>query len=663
MERIGRYEILSELGRGAMGVVYLARDPKIGRDVAIKTIKLADKAAEDEVEALRNRLVREAQSAGKLSHPGIVTIYDVDEEEGVSYIAMEYVRGQTLEHKLRDEGRLEDLDFVAHVLAETAEALDYAHGKGIIHRDVKPGNVMLADDGAVKIMDFGIARVGSTKLTQTGTVMGTPSYMSPEQVKGDELDGRSDEFSLGVIAYEMLTGKKPFHGDNLTSVIYKIVSTMPEPTTVASPWIAPGVDSVVLKALSKEPAERFASCTEFAEAFRAAVGPAQAGEEDTQDVDSSKADGAPDPNATQPIQALEDRTGAVEHDRVNPDGSEGVDATVAATVQTDSGQTETGGSKLPPLSRTKAREPDLEVEPGSSWPKRIAIAALFLVAVGLGAFVAANPWVLQDPAGALQAITGGQPDPGPVPEPLAESIEEETDPPETPPRAPVEAASEPEAAAAPAAAAPPSAPEPAPPPKPEPKAEPPAPVAKTDPAPASDPAPAPAPPPSAPKKAAPRPAATSAAAKASPKTSAVSVYFRSQPIGAEITVDNRPDWTCKTPCRLNDLPAGARQVTAKLAGYYTAARRVDLGANPQEIVQIRLEDARVTALITSEPTGAEIYIDGRKQKETTNAKIPLPRGTYQVKVVKAGVGEAEQVLVVDKDQIPFARFVLGEQPQ
>jgi len=244
MERIGRYEILSELGRGAMGVVYLARDPKIGRDVAIKTIKLADKAAEDEVEALRNRLVREAQSAGRLSHPGIVTMYDVDEEEGVSYIAMEYVRGETLEHKLRDFGRIEDLSFVAHVLRETAEALDYAHSKGIIHRDVKPGNIMLADDGAVKIMDFGIARVGSTKLTQTGTVMGTPSYMSPEQVKGDDLDGRSDLFSLGVIAYEMLTGKKPFHGDNLTSVIYKIVSSSPEPTTVASPWVAPGVDSV-----------------------------------------------------------------------------------------------------------------------------------------------------------------------------------------------------------------------------------------------------------------------------------------------------------------------------------------------------------------------------------------------------------------------------------
>ncbi|MCB1018413.1 MAG: serine/threonine protein kinase [Acidobacteria bacterium] len=632
MERIGRYEILSELGRGAMGVVYLARDPKIGREVAIKTIKLADKAAEDEIEALRNRLVREAQSAGRLSHPGIVTIYDVDEEGGVSYIAMEYVRGETLERKLRNFGRIEDLSFVSHVLTDTAEALDYAHEKGIIHRDVKPGNVMLGDDGAVKIMDFGIARVGSTKLTQTGTVMGTPSYMSPEQVKGEDLDGRSDQFSLGVIAYEMLTGKKPFHGDNLTSVIYKIVSSPPEPTQVAAPWVAPGVDAVVMRALSKEPGDRFASCEAFALAFAKAIGPAAAGAEDTQDLESPA--GAIDPNETQPIQAVGSATGA-----------SAVAAELAATLLPENDT----ASRLPPLSRTAreiVEESERHEDASSSTGKRIAIAALVLLAVGVGALIATNPLFLSDPRAAIQALLGGRTEPQSMPEPLAETVEPETAPPV--------AATPGPAAAGPEEAAPAEAATPQPEATPEPKNE--ASAEAPEPEPAAPEPPAPAPPEPKPQ---PKPVAKSAPAKPSaPKT--VSVYFRTEPIGAEITVDNRPDWTCKTPCRLNDLPTGARQVTAKLEGYYTAARRVELGANEQEIVHLRLEDARVTALITSEPAGAEIYIDGRKQPETTNAKIPLPRGTYQVKVVKPGVGEAEQVLVVDKDQIPFAKFVLGK---
>ena len=637
MERIGRYEILSELGRGAMGVVYLARDPKIGRDVAIKTIKLADKAAEDEVESLRERLMREAQSAGQLSHPGIVTIYDVDEENGVSYIAMEYVRGETLERKIRDFGRIEDLDLVAHVLREAAAALDYAHEKGIIHRDVKPGNVMLTDGGGVKIMDFGIARVGSTKLTQTGTVMGTPSYMSPEQVKGDELDGRSDEFSLGVIAYEMLTGKKPFHGDNLTSVIYKIVSSAPEPTSLAAPWVAPGVDSVVMRALSKDPRERFDTCSEFARAFGAAAGPAAAGEEDTQDVDSSKAAMVGDPNETQPVQKVSEGTG----------GSGALDATI---------QNDTGSSKLPPLQRERWKTEASAEQESSPWPKRIAVAAMLLIAVGAGAFVATNPSALEDPVGALQGLLGRAPAEPALPEPLPETVAIQPDPVSAPPEIVADEPTTPAPAdEGPAASAAASAPEPAPKKaeetsKPETPAAEPAAVAAAPPK--AEPAPAPA---------APKPAPKSAPKAAEQKL--VSVYFRTDPIGAEVNVDNRPDWTCKTPCRLNDLPPGARQVTAKLSGYYTAARRVDLGANPQEIVQIRLEDARVTALITSEPSGAEIYIDGRKQPETTNAKIPLPRGTYQIKVVKPGVGEAEQVLVVDKDQIPYAKFVLGAKSQ
>jgi serine/threonine-protein kinase len=253
-----------------MGGVYRAEDPKIGREVAIKTLKLADKADSSEIDGLRSRLMREAQSAGRLSHPGIVTVYDVDEDQGVAFIAMEYVEGKTFDDYLRD-GLMRDLDFGADVLRQAAAALDYAHSKEIVHRDIKPANLMLTAKSVVKIMDFGIARISSSQLTQTGTVMGTPSYMSPEQVRGEGLDGRADQFSLGVIAYEMLTGKKPFAGETLTAVIFKIVSAVPVPVTQLCPWLGPEVDAVMARVLAKKSDDRFPNCQAFAENFRAAV--------------------------------------------------------------------------------------------------------------------------------------------------------------------------------------------------------------------------------------------------------------------------------------------------------------------------------------------------------------------------------------------------------
>jgi serine/threonine-protein kinase len=270
MDRIGRYKIVRELGRGAMGVVYHAIDPNIGRPVAIKTINLGAVLKPDEQERLRERLFREARSAGILSHPGIVTIYDVEQQGDLAYIAMEYVDGPTLDQVLSQPQPLAP-DRMFGILAQTAVALDYAHGKGIVHRDVKPANIMIAGDGTVKITDFGIAKItASEQFTMTGSIVGTPHYMSPEQVQGQPVDGRSDQFSLAVIAFEMLTGEKPYTGEHLTTVVYKIVAEEPPAPHRINSSLGAGIENVLRKGLSKKPEARYALCQEFTDALEKA---------------------------------------------------------------------------------------------------------------------------------------------------------------------------------------------------------------------------------------------------------------------------------------------------------------------------------------------------------------------------------------------------------
>jgi serine/threonine protein kinase len=268
MECIGRYQIVKELGRGAMGIVFQAVDPTIGRTVAIKTIRLSDVTNTQERNKLRERLFREARSAGILSHPNIVTIYDMQEEDDLTYIAMEFVDGPTLD-ALMSEAKAIPKDGVLRILRESAAGLDYAHQKGIVHRDIKPANIMLDATGKVKITDFGIAKVTSSEqFTMTGTIVGTPNYMSPEQVQGlPTVDGRADQFSLGVIAFEMLTGEKPFAGEHLTTVVYKIVAGDPAPPQRLNPTLGPSIDSVLRKALAKKADARYLSCLEFVNAL------------------------------------------------------------------------------------------------------------------------------------------------------------------------------------------------------------------------------------------------------------------------------------------------------------------------------------------------------------------------------------------------------------
>ena len=266
--KAGRYEIVAELGRGAMGVVYKATDPVIGRPVAVKTIKLSEQGTGLTRSELIARFQTEARAAGLLTHHNIVVIYDAGEEDGLFYITMELVEGKSIQ-TLLDAGHVFPLPRVLRIMEQACSALQFAHENNIVHRDIKPANIMLTGDDTVKVTDFGTAKIlqfGTVQ--QTAHVMGTPSYMSPEQVKGRAVDGRTDVFSLGVMLYEMITGEKPFPGESITTVIYKIVNEEPVPPRTIDPTIHPGISAAVLRALAKEPEDRYQSCHEFLEDLR-----------------------------------------------------------------------------------------------------------------------------------------------------------------------------------------------------------------------------------------------------------------------------------------------------------------------------------------------------------------------------------------------------------
>jgi predicted Ser/Thr protein kinase len=267
MQQIGRYIVVRELGKGAMGVVFEARDPLIGRVVAVKIIRLDALGSPSEVDWLQERLFREARSAGALSHPGIVVIYDLGRHEDVAYIAMERVDGPTLEQVVATGARLSTAESL-NILRQTAAALDYAHQNGVVHRDIKPGNLMLHKGVTLKIADFGIAKIASTQqLTKTGMVMGTPSYMSPEQITAQPVDGRADQFSLAVIAFEMLAGRKPFQGDALATLVHKIVYEERPSARSLRPDLPEAADAALKRRLSRNPGDRHPSCAAFVDAL------------------------------------------------------------------------------------------------------------------------------------------------------------------------------------------------------------------------------------------------------------------------------------------------------------------------------------------------------------------------------------------------------------
>ena len=272
--KLGRYEVVRELGKGAMGIVYLAKDPLIGRLVALKTIRVGAHADDDETKEFQQRFIREAQAAGILNHPAIVTVHDIGrtKQTDTSFIAMEYVEGQNLKEVL-SQGRALSFEQIADIVAQVAEALDFAHAKGIVHRDVKPANIILIEGNRAKITDFGIAKIasGAANLTTTGQFLGTPNYMAPEQIKGAPVDGRTDIFALGICLYECLTRRKPFGGDSLTSISYKIVHEPFPPLHEINPQIPEAIEEVVAHCLAKDPTKRYQRARDLATALRAVL--------------------------------------------------------------------------------------------------------------------------------------------------------------------------------------------------------------------------------------------------------------------------------------------------------------------------------------------------------------------------------------------------------
>jgi len=264
---VGRYEILGTIGRGSMGHVYKALDPRISRLLAIKTIRFSDEFDEDVIQEIKERFLREAEIAGRLSHRFIVTIYDLGEDRDLTYMAMEYLDGYDLE-KFITKGNLLPLRRILYVIASVADALDYAHKAHVIHRDIKPANIMLLKRGGIKVTDFGIAKAITSSRTKTGVILGTPNYMSPEQIMGQKIDLRSDIFSLGVLFFQLLTGELPFHGDTLSSLLYQITQMRHPELHYYNPKIPKPFVQIVDKALAKDPKERFQSAGEMSRVVR-----------------------------------------------------------------------------------------------------------------------------------------------------------------------------------------------------------------------------------------------------------------------------------------------------------------------------------------------------------------------------------------------------------
>ncbi len=599
-----------------MGIVYRAQDPAIGRTIAIKSIRLNELTEEAERDRLRERLFREAQSAGMLSHPGIVTIYDIAEESGMAYIFMEFVNGPPLE-KMLLAAQTPDKETLLSIFRQTAAALDYAHKKGIVHRDIKPANIMIHEDGTAKITDFGVAKIVSQQMTVAGTMMGTPSYMSPEQIQGGAITGRTDQFSLAVVAYEVLTGEKPFTAEYLPTLLYRIVREEPLPPQRLNTTLGAAVEPVLRKALAKNSAERYETCADFISALAVACNatpgwiPLPRGASQNMPTSGSQeglgetvADVTPQaalPQAISPKPALPKT--AIPESVVGflPDAPALAQAPAAAAPPqpppppaasaATSGSSQ-GDSSLPPVWEPRRRQPDAEP---SHAARNTLLGLLAFALVGAILFLAYQRY------GGIGRFSSA---------------------PENPP--------------ANATTAAPASPEPPPPP---PAAAEPAPAEATTEPSVSNPAlsnpavsnPAPKPVPDAEPK----------QARAAPAPTEGVFQLTATPAGATAIFDRSAELKCVTPCSLT-LPTGRHTFVVQFPGYRDAQRIIDIPHDTGLIVNLEKMSGMLT--VSTNPSGLVIVIDGQEQARKSPATFVLLPGPHTVEIVK---GTERHPLAVD----------------
>ncbi|PYQ02650.1 MAG: hypothetical protein DMF82_15490 [Acidobacteria bacterium] len=669
-QTIGRYQVLDSIGYGAMGAVYKAFDPLIKRTLAIKTIRLDIPRQSPQYRSFIDRFYHEARISGTLSHPNIVTLFDIGEEGGLPYLAMEFVEGETIS-SIVERGERFPPEKVIALVSQIASAVDYAHSKGVIHRDIKPSNLILYEGERVKVTDFGIAKLVDAEMTQSGTLLGTPSYMSPEQAMGDKLDGRSDIFSLGVCAFEMLSGEQPFPGTNVTSILYKLVHVDPiEPANLEMNGLVPQKwHEVFSRVLAKKPDDRYQTANDFVQDLEYCLGSwfGAAMDDDTLSAVGSaavrtataarRAASHPRPPApAPPAAAAEDVTASLPGLADSPADalsalveSPAAEADMPATIQMKPGQP-------PPFSGGKTVTPEKTVTP-----------------------VEATVLMKGAPAPPPAPPRARAPKPPPAPAPARVS------PPSTEEEAPatvVLASTETVRAKAPEAtlrsSAPPTIKQP---PAPAP------PSTATAPFPIDgDPSAAPAPTAVAPTRAgrksattllvvvgvaallllgiglvalvlAKRPneavatpgpvapsttlaatAPTTVPTTAPPPAVLGAVHVESQPAGATVTVDNQPRGV--TPLDVPDLALGHHDVKVELKGYSPAAQGVELVAETPraelKVTLARVAPAMTVADILSTPLGATVKVDGAAVGRTPLIDFKLKPGPHSVEVSKDG---------------------------
>jgi serine/threonine protein kinase len=598
-----------------MAIVYKAQDPAIGRTVAIKTIRLGDFHDAGEKQRVRERLLREAQSAGLLSHPNIVTIYDVLEEPDFAYILMEYVSGASLEKMIRRR-ELPGNATLLRFLRQVSEALDYAHRKGIIHRDIKPANIIISDgapgsERVAKIADFGVAKFVSHEMTHSGTMIGTPNYMSPEQIQGITVEARSDQFSLAVVVYEVLTGEKPFAADSLPALFYLICKQEPRAVEDLNPTLTETVTKVLRRALAKDPDDRFESCGDFVGALSIAL----------DDCPRWTAIPVPASALDVTMEATPDMLGVLTGEEAAlASGGDSKAAKVVLPAGPSAVLVRPGTGPRWSAARTAEESPRLE------WPSRDETGETFLdsltenrsarklalLAALCMAVVAAIILIARWTSGPTRSVQ--------VPEASAGSSVP------APPVASAPARNSTEAAAAKT-------------------------TEQTARVASKSPRSTAAPPRGPEEDAAERTSTISSSGKTYPEGGISDVELLSDPVGAKVVVDNSPNLVCIAPCTLS-LPRGRHVLTSELNGYSLARRTFNVP--DEKTVTISMAKNAGVLLVTSEPEPAIVIVDGKEYGQTP-ARLTLSAGSHRLLMVN-GIKQHEETVEVEPDGFAAHNF-------